>query len=158
MGTYHWQFTARIEGSPPDTIFNLITDMPNYRRWLARSIVFDGITEVSPYPVRLGTTYLDAGPLGQRPGTITRYEPPEHLDFHLTMPFKQGRLIADLDIQIHYTLEPIEHATHVIRDYDLTIRIPGLVRVVEPLVAYEARRENARILRSLKHYVESHPG
>jgi hypothetical protein len=155
MGTYHWQFTARIEGSPPETVFDLIADMPNYRRWLPRSLVFDGISEVSPYPVGLGTTYLDAGPLGQRPGSVTRYGPPKHIAFHLTMLFKQGRLTANFDIHIRYTLEPVERATRVIRDYDLTIQIPGLVKVVEPLVVYTARRENTRILAKLKRYVEA---
>ena len=75
MATSHPQFTARIEGSP-ETIFDLIADMPNYGRWLPGSEAFGGTTEVSPYPVRLGTTYLDAGPLGQRPGSVTEYDPP----------------------------------------------------------------------------------
>jgi hypothetical protein len=158
VGTYHWQFTAPVEGSTPEAVFDVIADMPSYRRWLPRSMTFDRITEVSPYPVRLGTTYLDAGPLGQRPGAVTRFERPNHIDFHLTWLFKRGRLTANFDIQIRYTLELIERATRVIRDYDLTIRIPGLVKVLEPLVAYEARRENARILRSLKRYVETQPG
>jgi len=65
MSTSHPQFTARIEGSPR-TIFDLIADMPNYRRWLLGSQAFGGTTEVTPYPVRLGTTYLDAGPAGRR--------------------------------------------------------------------------------------------
>jgi len=67
MATSHLQFTARIEGSP-QTIFDLIADMPNYGRWLPRSSAFGGTTQVSPYPVCLGTTYLDAGPAGERPG------------------------------------------------------------------------------------------
>jgi ribosome-associated toxin RatA of RatAB toxin-antitoxin module len=50
MSTYRPQFTARIEGSP-ETIFNLIADMPNYGRWLPGSDVFGGTTLVSPYPV-----------------------------------------------------------------------------------------------------------
>jgi hypothetical protein len=58
MSTSHPRFTARIEGSP-ETIFALIADMPNYGRWLPGSEAFGGTTEVSPYPVRLGTTYLD---------------------------------------------------------------------------------------------------
>jgi hypothetical protein len=66
MSTTHPKFTTRIEGSP-ETIFGLIADMPNYGRWLPGSEAFGGTTEVSPYPVRLGTTYLDAGPLGKGP-------------------------------------------------------------------------------------------
>ena len=73
MSTSHPRFTARIEGSP-EIIFDLIADLPNYGRWLTGSEAFGGTTEVSPYPVRLGTTYLDAGPLSQRPGSVTGYE------------------------------------------------------------------------------------
>ena len=70
MSSSHPRFTARIEGSP-ETIFDLIADMPNYGRWVPGSEASGGTTEVSLYPVHLGTTYLDAGPAGQRPGSVT---------------------------------------------------------------------------------------
>jgi hypothetical protein len=71
MAVYHLQFTARIESSP-ETIFDLVADMPNYLRWLPGSEAFGGTTAVTPYPVRLGTTYLDGEPAGQRPGSVTQ--------------------------------------------------------------------------------------
>jgi uncharacterized protein YndB with AHSA1/START domain len=107
MSTSHPRFTARIEGSP-ETIFDLIADMPNYGRWLPGSEAFGGTTEVSPYPVRLGTTYLDAGPAGKRPGSITGYAPPNYIAFHHTMLLKQGPLTANIDVHIRYALEPVE--------------------------------------------------
>ncbi len=54
------RFTAQIYGSP-EMIFDLVADMPNYGRWLPNSSAFGGTVDVAPYPVRLGTTYLDAG-------------------------------------------------------------------------------------------------
>jgi hypothetical protein len=39
---------------------------------------------MSPYPVRLGTTYLDAGPI-QKPGSVTEFGRPRHLCFHHTV-------------------------------------------------------------------------
>jgi hypothetical protein len=36
MSTTHPRFTARIKG-PPEIIFDLIADMPNYGRWLPGS-------------------------------------------------------------------------------------------------------------------------
>jgi hypothetical protein len=72
MSTSHPRFTTRIEGAA-ETIFDLIADMANYGRWLPGSEAFGGTTEVSPYPVRLGITYLDAGRAGQRPGSVTAY-------------------------------------------------------------------------------------
>jgi len=154
MSTSHPRFTARIEGSP-ETIFDLIADMPNYVRWLPGSEAFGGTTEVSPYPVRLGTTYLDAGPAGQRPGSVTGYDPPKYIAFHHTMLLKQGPLTANVDVHIRYMFEPVEHATYVIRDLDLAIQIPGPLKLAEPLVRWAFGRENMWILAELKRYVET---
>jgi hypothetical protein len=54
-------------------------------------------------------------------------------------------------------LEPEVGATSVIYDLDLTIQIPGLLKVAEPLVVYLFRKENVRILAELKRYVEVQP-
>ena len=102
----------------------------------------------------LGTTYLDAGPAGQRPGSVTEFDPPKCIAFHHTMLLKQGPLTADIDVNVRYTLEPVERRTRVIRDLDLTISIPGLLKVAEPLVRYAFRKENLRILTELRRYVE----
>jgi uncharacterized protein YndB with AHSA1/START domain len=156
MSTSHPRFTARIEASP-ETIFNLIADMPNYGRWLPGSEAFGETTEISPYPVRLGTTHLDAGPAGWRPGSVTGFDRPKYIAFHHTMLLKQGPLTANIDVHIRYTFEPVERATCVIRDLDLTIQIPGLRKLAEPLVVYVFRKENVRILAELKRYVEAQP-
>jgi uncharacterized protein YndB with AHSA1/START domain len=92
MSTSHPQLTTRIEGSP-ETIFDLISDLPNYGRWLPGSEAFGGTTEV-------GTTYLDAGPAGQRPGSVTGYDPPKYIAFHHTMMLKRGPLTANIDVHI----------------------------------------------------------
>ncbi len=156
MSTSHPRFTVQIEGSP-ETIFDLIADMPNYGRWLSGSEVFGGTTEVSPYPVRLGTTYLDAGPAGQRPGSVTGYAPPKYIAFHHTMLLKRGPITANIDVHIRYTLERLQNATGVIRDLDLTIQMPGPLKAAEPLVVWAFRKENVRILAELKRYVEGQP-
>jgi hypothetical protein len=41
-----------------------------------------------------------------------------------------------------------------LRDLDLTIQIPGLLKVAEPFLVYLFRKENLRILAELKRYVE----
>jgi hypothetical protein len=123
MGTSHLQYTAQIIGSP-ETIFDLIADMPNYGRWLPGSEAFGATTQVSPYPVRLGTTYLDAGPAGERPGSVTRFDRPKSIAFHHNMLLKRWPLIANIDAHILYTIEPIDSITAVTRDIDLTIQTP----------------------------------
>src|SRR5260370_15843851 len=107
MSTLHPQFTARIDGSP-DVIFDLIADMLNYGRWLPGSEAFGGTTEVSPYPVRLGTTYLDAGPAGKRPGSLMGYDPPHYIALHHTMLPKQSPLPTNNFLPISFPVEAIE--------------------------------------------------
>jgi uncharacterized protein YndB with AHSA1/START domain len=155
MSTAHLGFASRIEGSP-ETIFDLIADMPHYGRWLPGSEAFGATTEISPYPVRLGTTYLDAGPAGQRPGKVTGYDPPQYIAFHQTMVLKQGPLTANLDIHKWYTLYAIAGATRLHCDLDLAIQIEGPLKVAQPLVVYAFRKENVRVLAELKRYVEAH--
>lgn len=156
MSTTHPVFTAQIEGSP-QTIFDLLADLPNYGRWLAPSQAFGATTQVVPYPVQAGTTYLDVGPAGNRPGQVTEYDPPTHLGFHQTMLVQRGPLTANIDVQIRYTLEPVDRSTRVTRALDLSIEIPGPFSVAEPLLRWIFRKENTRLLAELKRYVEAQP-
>jgi len=154
MSTLHLQFKALIKGSSK-VIFDLIADLPNYNLWLPASESFGATTQVSPYPVRLGTTYLDAGRAGLRPGSVTEYDPPKHIAFHHTMMLKRGPIDANTDTRIRYTIEPIEGGTSVIRDLDLTIKIPGFWKIAKLLIMRGFRKENERILAELKRYVEA---
>lgn len=156
MSISHSRFTARIEG-PREKVFELIADMPNYGRWLPGSDAFGATRDVSPYPVTLGTTYLDSGPAGERPGSVTVFDPPKAIAFHQTMLVKRGPLTADVDVKIQCTFEAVESATFVIRDLELRIDIPGVLKVAEPLVASAFKKENARVLAELKRYIEAHP-
>jgi hypothetical protein len=53
-------------------------------------------------------------------------------------------------------IEQLERATCVIRDLDLAIQIPGLLKV-ERLVVSTFGKENVRILGELKRYVDGQP-
>jgi hypothetical protein len=154
MSVSHPKFTAHIEGSP-ETLFELVADMPNYGRWLPQSDAFGGTTRVTPYPVRLGTTYLDAGPAGERPGAVTLFDPPRAITFQHTMLVKKGPLTANVDVDVRFAFEPVGRGTLVTRDLDLAIEIPGVLWVLEPLVVRAFRKENLRILAELKRYVEA---
>jgi uncharacterized protein YndB with AHSA1/START domain len=144
-------FTTLIEGSA-ETIFALIADLAHYDRWLPGSKSFGAITQISPLPVGLGTTYIDAGPTGTRPGEVTEYDPPRRISFHQPMKVKQRLLSGTIDIHLRHTLEPVEQMTRLNRD--LTLGIYGLVKVVQPFVIATFRQENERMLLALKRYVE----
>jgi uncharacterized protein YndB with AHSA1/START domain len=122
MITRDLRFTAHITGSPA-TIFDLVADMPNYGRWLADSSAFGGTTNVTPYPVRLGTTYLDAGPV-LKPGSVTEYDRPKHLSFHHTVQLRQSFLNTDVDARIRYTFDPKDGGTFVDRRLDFNHQSP----------------------------------
>lgn len=144
-------FSTLIEGSA-ETIFALIADLAHYDRWLPGSNSFGEITQITPLPVGLGTTYIDAGATGIRHGEVTEYSPPTHISFHQPMQVKQGLLSGTIDIRLRYTLEQVEQTIPVNRD--LTFKIHGLLRVAQPLVIRAFRRENERVLLALKQYVE----
>ncbi|HKF37940.1 MAG TPA: hypothetical protein VKB35_13680 [Ktedonobacteraceae bacterium] len=71
-------FSTLIVGSA-ETVFALLADLAHYDRWLPGSKAFGAITQISPLPVGLGTTYIDAGPAGTRLGEVTEYDPPGNL-------------------------------------------------------------------------------
>ena len=79
MFTKDLRFVTHIHGSP-ETIFDLVADMPNYGQRLHNSFACGGTVDVAPYPVRLGMTYLDADPI-ENPGSITEYDRPKHISF-----------------------------------------------------------------------------
>jgi len=147
-------FKAQIRG-PAETIFDLLADMPNYGRWLPESQAFGATTEVTPYPVRRGTTYLDAGPDGERRGSVTEFDRPKHLGFRHTMLVRKGFVTASLEVSIRYTLEPTEQGISILRELDLTFDTPRLMWLVKPVLTFAFRTENERILAELKRYVEA---
>ena len=83
MSEAHLRFTCQI-AAPPEAVFDLVADLPHYGRWLPDSSAFGGTVDVTPYPVRLGTTYLDAGPI-QKPGKVTEFDRPRHIGFQHTV-------------------------------------------------------------------------
>jgi hypothetical protein len=52
------------------------------------------------------------------------------------MLLKKGPLTANIGVHIRYTFEPVDLATCVIRDLDLTIQTPSLLKVAEPFLRY----------------------
>jgi hypothetical protein len=108
---------------------------------------------VTPYPVRLGTTYFDAGPV-EKPDKVTEFDPPRHIGFHHTVMVRQALLKTDIDARIRYTLTPNDGGTLVLRELDLLLNLPILYKLASPFILWSFRKENVRTLASLKRYVE----
>lgn len=146
-------FTIQIRSSA-GVLFELVADMPNYGRWLPDSPAFRGIINVTPYPVQLGTTYLDAGPV-EKPGSVTEFDPPNHISFHHVVQIRKGALKTDVDARIRYTFEPRASGTFVRRRLVLTFDLHGIARLASPVLLYGFRKENDRTLAALKRYAET---
>jgi hypothetical protein len=152
MSEAHLRFTSQIAG-PPQVVFDLVADLPNYGRWLPNSSAFGGTVNVTPYPVRLGTTYLDAGPI-EKPGKVTEFDPPRHIGFHHTVMIRSP-LRIDVDARIRYAFESNQGGTAVLRELDLAYDLRGPLRLLTPALVWGFRKENVRTLAHLKRYVEA---
>jgi hypothetical protein len=130
--------------------------MPNYGRWLPDSPAFGGTINVTPYPVRLGTTYLDAGPI-LKPGSVTEFDRPRHIAFHHIVQIRRPFLDTDVDAAIRYTFERTESGTFVERRLTLGFALRGLAGLALPVLIYGFRKENDRTVAALKQFFEAHP-
>ena len=138
--------------APVEKIFAAIVDLRGYDRWLARSNVFEGITDVSSDPVALGTTWSEPGPNGVRRGTVTGFDAPTRVTFHQPMTMSP-RFLGVIDITVTLTLTPKPTSVHVQRI--VTIGIPWPLKLVQPIVVRQFRVESGRTLLALKRFAES---
>ncbi|HEY3586501.1 MAG TPA: SRPBCC family protein [Myxococcaceae bacterium] len=151
MSEAHLRFTSRIS-APPEVVFDLVADMPTYGRWLPDSSAFGGTVDVTPYPVRLGTTYLDAGPI-QKPGKVFEFDRPRHIGFQHTVMIRSP-IETDVEARIRYTFEPAQGGTAVLRELELVIDLRGLLKLLGPALLWGFRKENVRTMACLKRYAE----
>jgi uncharacterized protein YndB with AHSA1/START domain len=124
MARSQWhRFYTSVVAAPPARLFRLLSDMPNYTRWLPQSQRFSHTTAVEPYPVRLGSRYHDGRPDESGKdwwGTVTGFQPPGSIDFHHTIRVAQLR--ATVDVHIHYSFEGEDGGTRVNRWLSSTSR------------------------------------
>ena len=158
MAASHWhKFYSATVAAPPEVLFRLLSDLPNYGDWLPGSGQFGHTTDVEPYPVRLGTRYHDGKP--DEPGkdwwgTVTGFQPPGSVDFHHTIHVSQVR--ATVDVHIHYSLEAEDDHTRVTRWLVLDVTMPAVLRPLRPLITSAFDKENVRTMAALKQYAEAH--
>jgi uncharacterized protein YndB with AHSA1/START domain len=159
MATSQWHkfYSSRV-AAPPELLFRLLSDMPNYSDWLPGSGQFGRTTDVEPYPVRLGSRYHDGKP-GEPGkdwwGTVTSFQPPGSVDFHHTIHVSQLR--ATVDVHIHYSLELDGDATRVTRWLVLDITMPILLRPLRLLITASFDKENLRTMAALREYAQAQP-
>jgi uncharacterized protein YndB with AHSA1/START domain len=135
---------------PAEKIFDVITDFKGQDQWLPKSSSFRGTTEISANPVTLGTTYREPGPFGVRNGTVTEFERPVRITFHQPMTIRLHA--GTVDVTMRYALVPGPRSTRVSRT--VTLGIPLALRLLQPVLVREFRKESARTLLALKAYAD----
>jgi uncharacterized protein YndB with AHSA1/START domain len=140
-----------IAGSP-EAVFDAITDLRGYGRWLGESGEYGGTAEISDDPVRAGTTYTEPSSSGTRHGTVTELERPARVTFHQPMTLRPG-FLGVLDIVVTYTLTPGAEGVHLRRVVTLGLAQP--MTLLRALVIPRFRRESDRTMRALKAFVEA---
>jgi hypothetical protein len=159
MSTSQWhKFYAAEAAAPPGVLFDLLSDLPQYDRWLSPSERFSRTTDVEPYPVQRGSRYHDGKP--DEPGkdwwgTVTGFQRPGSLDFHHTIFVRQLR--ATVDVHIHYAFESNGEGTLVQRWLILDFRMPWIFRPLRGLIISKFDEENVRTMAAVKQYADALP-
>jgi hypothetical protein len=156
--TSHWHKLYRAEiAASPEALFDLLADLRNYGRWLPPSGEYGATTEVEPYPVALGSRYHDGKPGDGRSwrGTVTGFARPDSLDFHHRIDVREVRSVVD--VNIHYSFEPAEDRTRLVRWLVLDINMPAVLRPLRPAIIRPFDTENVRTIAALKAYAERRP-
>jgi hypothetical protein len=155
---WHKLYSAKV-AAPAEVLFELLSDMPNYGRWLPESEAFSRTTDVDPYPVALGTNYLDGRP-GEPGkdwrGTVIGFQRPGSIDFHQTIHVSQ--LKATVDVRIHYSLESEDGGTRVSRWQVMDVKMPTIVRPLRSVIISKFDQEIARTMAAVKEFAETHTG
>jgi uncharacterized protein YndB with AHSA1/START domain len=159
MANSQWhKFYSSQVAAPAVRIFELLSDLPHYDRWLPPSSAFTRTTDVEPYPVQFGSRYHDGQPDQAGKdwwGTVTGMQPPGSIDFHHTIPIRQVR--ATVDVNIHYSFEEGDDGTLVSRWLLLDITMPLLLRPLRVAITSTFDKENRRTMAALKEFAERHP-
>jgi hypothetical protein len=158
MATSHWhKIYSSLVAAPPTVVFELLSDLPHYGRWLPTSGAFAKTTDVDPYPVEVGSRYHDGNP--DEPGkdwwgSVTGLQRPGSIDFHHVIAVRQ--LMATVDVHIHYSFEGEGDRTRVSRWLMLDFTMPIAVRPLRTLIIRSFDKENVRTLAALASYAEAH--
>jgi hypothetical protein len=159
MGKSQWhRFYRASIAAQPALLFQLLSDLPNYGRWLPPSEAFGETTDVMPYPVQLGSKYHDGKPAEHGKewwGKVIGFQPPGSIDFHHVI--RVGQLLATVEVHIHYSIEWEGQSTIVNRWLVLDVTMPGFLRPLRRLITGRFDKENARTMNALKEYAETHP-
>ncbi len=136
----------------PEEVFERLTDISGYSKWMPRMGIFKRSQQTSLGPVGKGTTYVDIGRMGTWRGQVTDFEKPRIVDYRETVRWLGLRV---MDARALYQLEPAEGASklHHVAEGQLY----GIFKLMQPMAGMMARGERRRTVEALKRSLET-PG
>jgi len=136
-------------------VFELIADLHGYGRWLPSSGDYRGTSEISPPPVRVGTTYRETSPSGVRTGVVTALDAPNEVVFHQPMELRP-RFAGTIDSTVTMRVSPPAADSGTVRVTRIVeLGIPRRLTLLRGLVVSRYGAESERMLRALKSFAES---
>jgi uncharacterized protein YndB with AHSA1/START domain len=128
---------------PVDEVFDFLTDLDNAPLWAVNlvEVRHDG-------PLGPGARGTDVRTMGRKqaemPWEITRYEPPNVVEFTYGKPFPATAT---------FRFDATAHGTRM--TCDTTLHLVGLYRLLKPAIAREARRTDAQQFQNAKELLEA---
>jgi carbon monoxide dehydrogenase subunit G len=138
----------RIEmAATPEAVFDLVSDLHGYGRWLPSAGDYEGTSEISPPPVAVGASYVEHSRRGIRRGTVVELKRPEVIVFHQPMTLRP-RLAGTIDSTVTMSVTATAAGARVTRTVELGI--PGRLVLARGLIVGRYGRESERMLEALK--------
>jgi uncharacterized protein YndB with AHSA1/START domain len=134
----------------PEVVFDLVSDLHGYGRWLPKVGDYEGTSELSPAPVAVGTTYVERSRRGVRHGIVIALARPDVIAFRQPMTLRPS-LAGTIDSTVSMSFAATT-GSRVTRTVELGI--PRRLRLARSLVVGRYARESERMLRALKAYAE----
>jgi uncharacterized protein YndB with AHSA1/START domain len=135
----------------PKTVFDLLSDLHGYDRWLPAAADYQGTSEISPPPVSVGTTYVEHSGRGVRHGIVTVLDRPKVIAFRQPMTL-HPRVAGTIESTVTLSVAQRGDGARVTRIVELGL--PWQLAILRSLVIGRYRRESERMLHALKAYAE----
>jgi uncharacterized protein YndB with AHSA1/START domain len=139
-----------IIARPIEDVFDRLTDLSDYSRWMPAFGVFIRSAQTSKGLIGVGTTYYDRGWMGTFLGEIAEFHAPTRIAFKETLKWLGVRV---MEARPEYELLSTQSGTVV--HHTAEGRLFGIFNLMKPLVAWLARAERSRTLCALKESLET---
>lgn len=141
-----------IIARPIDDVFDRITDISGYSRWMPKLGVFIRSNQTSEGPVGVGTTYYDKGWMGTFVGEIEEFDAPTRVAFH-----EKLRWLGVTVMEARPAYQLVSSGTSTQVHHTANGRLFGILNLMTPLVAWMAGGERKRTVQALKASLERVP-